>query len=322
MLSLLLSCLSLVLTTDGKHFSVDGKPTFLLGVSYYGGLGAPEEFIDKDLNELSEKGFNWIRLWATWNAFDNDVSALDSQGNKREPFFSKLRYICQKADQLGIVVDITLTRGYGLIQSQESHIRAVKLLVQELKDFRNLYFDLANERNIKDARYVTFEELKELRDTIKDIDPERLVTASHGGDISEDELKQYVEKVKVDFISPHRPRDHNSPDDTLEVTPKYISMMSDNIVPVHYQEPFRRGYGPWEPEACDFLRDLENAIIGGAAGWCLHNGDTRSSIDKRPRRSFDMRPQEGRLFDQLDSQEKEVIEKAPIIVKNVWEKRW
>jgi hypothetical protein len=25
---------------------------------------------------------------------------------------------------------------------------------------------------------------------------------------------------------------------------------------VHYQEPFRQGYGSWEPKAADFLTDL------------------------------------------------------------------
>src|SRR5665647_640014 len=33
----------------GTQFTINGTPTFLYGISYYGGLGASEEFILKDL---------------------------------------------------------------------------------------------------------------------------------------------------------------------------------------------------------------------------------------------------------------------------------
>ena len=45
---------------------------------------------------------------------------------------------------------------------------------------------------------------------------------------------------------------------------------------------------------------------GGAAVWCLHNGDQRDKPDRRPRRSFDLT--EKRLFCQLDSEEKKVLD--------------
>lgn len=32
-----------ILTIDKNHFSLNGKPTFLTGISYYGGLGASDE---------------------------------------------------------------------------------------------------------------------------------------------------------------------------------------------------------------------------------------------------------------------------------------
>jgi hypothetical protein len=80
------------------------------------------------------------------------------------------------------------------------------------------------------------------------------------------------------------------------------------VVPVHHQEPFRRGYTPWEPVAADFLTDLRGAVAGGAAGWCLHNGQERSGPGNEPRRSFDLRSR--RLLEQLDAEEREVIAKA------------
>ena len=39
---------------EGK-FTVNGKPTFLYGISYYGTLGAPEAFIEQDLKLGNER---------------------------------------------------------------------------------------------------------------------------------------------------------------------------------------------------------------------------------------------------------------------------
>jgi hypothetical protein len=80
------------------------------------------------------------------------------------------------------------------------------------------------------------------------------------------------------------------------------------VIPVHYQEPFRRDFSKgWQPQVADFATDLEGAIQGGAAGWCLHNGDNRWAPDAQPRRSFDMRQK--RLFPQLDDVEQQSLKK-------------
>ncbi len=46
-----------VLGIQGTRFTLNGKPTFLLGISYYGGLGAPEGFLRRDLDDLQRHGF-------------------------------------------------------------------------------------------------------------------------------------------------------------------------------------------------------------------------------------------------------------------------
>ena len=177
------------LTIEGAHFVVNGKPCFLLGLSYYGGLGASEDAIRKDLDDAQRYGFNWLRLWATWAGFGSDVSAAGTNGGAREPFLGKLNWLVAECDRRGLVVDITLNRG-------------------------------------KASR-----------------------SSPAGGWV--------------------------------------------------YQEPFRRGYGGWQPTAEDFLMDLRGAIAGGAAGWCFHNGAQNGAPASRPRRSFDLHDK--RLFDQLDS---------------------
>ncbi len=294
------------------QFTLNGKPTFLLGVSYYGALGASEEFIRRDLDEMQQHGFNWIRVWATWAAFENNVAAVDADGNGREPFLGKLKSLVAECDRRGMVVDVTFSRGNGVtgaprLQTVETHRRAVETVVTALKEYRNWYLDLSNERNIRDQRYTSFEDLQHLREAVRRIDPQRLVTASHAGDISRDELRQYLLTVKVDFISPHRPRNAESPKQTEAQSRQLLSEMKalGRVVPLHYQEPFRRDFGRWQPTAEDFITDLRGAKSGGAAGWCFHNGDRRTSPDGKPRRSFDLR--EKRMFEQLDEEERKML---------------
>jgi hypothetical protein len=83
-------------------------------------------------------------------------------------------------------------------------------------------------------------------------------------------------------------------------------------MPIHFQEPFRRNFNQktFQPGVEDFLADALGALRGGAAGWCLHIGDNREAPDGRPRKVFDMSSTEGRLFDQIDEVEREVISRV------------
>lgn len=313
-----------VLAIQGTRFTLNGKPTFLLGISEYAALGAPEALIRRDLDDLQRHGFNWLRLWATWESFGHDVSAVDAKGRPREPFLGQLRGIVAECDRRGLVVDVTLTRGKvppgatsgGRIPDFPAHRRAVETLVAALKEHRNWYLDLANERDVRDDRYVPAAELKTLRDLVRRLDQTRLVTASFGGhDLSEGDVRESLVVIGLDFLSPHRPRDPESPGQTEARTRDCLAVMKalGRSVPIHYQEPFRRGYGSWSPAASDFLADLRGALAGGAAGWCLHNGAQRDTPGNHPRRSFDLRDR--RLFDQLDEEERNAVGQAAIEVQ-------
>jgi hypothetical protein len=192
----------------------------------------------------------------------------------------------------------------------------VATLAEALKARRNWYLDLANERDVRDGRYVPIAELKTLREQVRRLDPQRLVTASFGGhDLSEEDVRTSLVTAGLDFLCPHRPRNAESPRQTEGCTRELLALMQKmgRVVPVHYQEPFRRGYGRWVPAAADFLTDLRGAVTGGAAGWCLHNGTQRDAPDQEPQRSFDLRRR--RLFDQLDSEERKVVAKAAKVLR-------
>jgi hypothetical protein len=313
-----------VLGIQGARFTLNGEPAFLLGISYYGGLGAPEEFRGRDLDDLRHHGFNWLRVWATCDLSGQDISVVDRIGHAREPQLGKLKRIVAECDRRGLVVDVTLTRasktpGWGL-PNLEAHERAVQAIVVALKEFRNWYLDLANERDVRDERFVPVDELKTLREIVRRLDPARLVTASLGGhDLTEADLRDSLQTARLDFVTPHRPRGPESPAQTDGKTRECLAMMKKlgRVAPVHYQEPLRRGYVQHDPRAADILTDLRGALKGGAAGWCFHNGPQRGTKDNLPRRSFDLRHQ--RLFDQLDSEERIVVDRASAEVSVVHE---
>jgi hypothetical protein len=278
----------------------------------------------RDLDDMQRHGLNWIRVWATWSAFDNDVSAVDNEGRARESYMEKLKWLIAECDRRRMVVDVTLTRGEGRLGNAhvsvlDKHARALETLASELKPWRNWYIDMANEHNIRSkklsTKFVPFDEARELRDRLKKVDQKRLVTISYVRDPSIEDVRAYLFDVQVDFLSPHRPRNPDSAGQTAKTTRQYLTWMRQlgRVIPVHYQEPFRRDFSRgWQPTAEDFVTDLRGAIQGGAAGWCLHNGDNRWGQDAQPRRSFDMRKR--RLFEQLDSVESEALKKLAALV--------
>jgi len=95
------------LATEAGDFTIDGKPAFLFGISYYGALGASRDFILKDLDDMQRLGFNWIRVWAMWSAFDNDISAVDADGRIRRVFFDNLEWLIAECNRRGMIVDET-----------------------------------------------------------------------------------------------------------------------------------------------------------------------------------------------------------------------
>lgn len=306
------------LAVSGSRFTINGEETFLYGISYYGALGAPRDFILRDLDDMQKFGINWIRVWATWAAFGHDVSAVNEEGKGRELYLSQLKWLVAECDKRGIVVDVTLCRGGPIAGNSDLHVslkihqRAVETIIKALKPYRNWYLDLSNERSCKDERYTTFAEIRKLLEAAKLIDPERLITASAGGDIPHDEMEGYLLKAKVDFICPHRPRSTKSAHETQAKSREYLKWMKEigRIVPLHYQEPFRRGFTRgWEPKAADFITDALGSLKGGAAGWCLHNGNDLQRRNKKGKalRSFDMR--EKRLFDTLDEEEMTALQR-------------
>lgn len=303
-----------VLGVRNGRFTIDGRPIFLLGCSYFAGLSAPEEFVRRDLDDLRHCGIHCLRIWANWRAFGMDVSAVDRKGNPREPYLSKLQWFVGECDRRGIVVGVTIARanefGEILFVDPDAHRRAVVTLLKALRVFPNWYFDFAAERNLRDYRFVSTQELRILRETAKEIDDQRLLTASYSGDLPRNQLLDDLFTVRIDILAIHRPRTPQSLQQTAERTQQlraWLRELECDGIPIFYQEPFRRGLTAWAPTAADFLQDLQAAYTHGAAGWCFANGDQRRSPDGQPRRSFDLRLR--RLMEQLDEEERAFLKR-------------
>ena len=293
---------TLGITKDGSHFSIDGKPTYLNGISYYSALSiADPNMVKADLDDMTADGFNWIRMWVHWNAEGENISALDENGKFREPYMSRLKSLVKMCNERKMIVDVTMARNRK--QPFAGYLESARVLARELKPYRNIYIDVGNERDIRDDRYVSFEEITELTRAIKEIDPKRICTAS-GRPGSQENVEQYI-KAGCDFIAPHLDRDEGSSAKTIGSVKEIIGWMNalNHRMPVHLQEPFRRGYTNYQPTVEDFFRDDSGGKIAGAAGWCLHNGSSRISKDHKPFRSFCMSGD--RLYTQLDEVELE-----------------
>ncbi|MCA9059707.1 MAG: hypothetical protein KDA85_14470 [Planctomycetaceae bacterium] len=314
---------STVLAIDGTAFTINDTPTFLAGFSYYGGTGASAAIVAQDLDALKAAGFRWLRVWATWESFGENVSAVDADGEARQPYMQRLQALVAACDARAMIVDVTLARSSSVtrsgahvhLQGLPAHRRAVHTITAALQSHRNWYLDLANERDVRDDRYVSIPELKELRDEVRQLAPSLIVTASFGGhDLTRTDVAGAVQEAGLDLLAVHRPRHAGSAARTAEKTRELLDLQQQLsiAVPVHHQEPFRRGYANWEPQTADFVTDLRGAMSGGAAGWCFHNGASRTSEDGEPRRSFDLRHKS--LIEQLDDQEREFIQQVPRIL--------
>lgn len=298
---------TLGITADGGFFAIDGVPTYLNGISYYGAQSiSTASFVTQDLDDMVADGFNWMRVWGFWATPSGlDVSIMTHDGQVREPYMTRLETLITECNSRGIIVDVSLTRDAGRDWvgpwNQTEHLACVQTLSQRLLPYRNVYIDISNERDIGDDRYVSLSECGQLIDAIKAIDPDRLCTASSVPG-SQSQLADFKNVAHMDFITPHLCRHDGCSAQTIGTVEDYLEWMS-NLgwrIPVHLQEPFRRGYTTYNPVEDDFLRDCNGGKLAGAAGWCLHNG---SDSGARPYRCFDMSDAEGRIYTQWDSVE-------------------
>src|SRR3989338_11187038 len=156
------------LGVSGDKFTINGTPTFLLGVSFFDAINETAGNLDSDLQYLQNNHFNLIRVWADWqwqepfestqgdshccrNSTVYDTGKRDGSLNNTR--FNQLINVIDQAANRGIVVEVVITDfnpsfyngGDTAAQRLEKHKTAARNITQALSGKTNVFFDLMNE---------------------------------------------------------------------------------------------------------------------------------------------------------------------------------
>jgi len=99
-------------------FTINGAPTFLLGVSFFDAINETAGNLDSDLQYLQNNHFNLIRVWADWSWQNNEENNNSSITNRNSTVYNtnatlnnrinELKNIIEKAATRGIVVEVVI----------------------------------------------------------------------------------------------------------------------------------------------------------------------------------------------------------------------
>jgi hypothetical protein len=280
----LVVALGLALGVAGDKFTVDGKPRFLVLVSYFDALDASDAVLQEDFDNFQRHGVNGVRIFANWwDCANKDRckqpsprTLMDATGALRPAQLERLRHVLDLAASHKLVVDLTFTREPVDQLDPSGYERGILATARALKDQApHVLFDVQNEIEIHglgtggDAEISA--NVARLRAAIKQIDSTRLVVASTG---SLDLAKQFASRDAVDAIAFHDPRVCDWWTRTGVVV-RDLKTLSGSGKPVYLQEPTayqQAGARPGrdDTDASHFAAALRAAREAGAAAWVFH----------------------------------------------------
>lgn len=293
----------LVLGIKGHQFTINGRPSFLLGVSYFDA----SNWRESDLIEIAANNFDLIRIWLYWRvdfSVPDNESFFDNAGNLVAK--KKLVNLVKTARKHGLVVDVTILEPKSFSGSQSKRKNAVIATANALKNETNILFDIMNEHDVgarsKDRFPASHGEIAELIQALRHQKPDAIITVSGGGRHHVSDMVLQATNIKeeidsgVEVISPHFTRT----DDWYSVTDKRIDSILNYLDsmelgrPVYLQEEQRRNYKGSNVSMDNFIESYKKAKTSGAAGWNFHTSA-----------GFELGTSD--FFSNLDSVEKDVI---------------
>ena len=263
------------LSIQGDRFAVDGTPKFLTFITYFGAMGAPNTI--QDLHLIRSLGFDGIRIWPN---LDTGPQLMNGDGTLRPDELNRLLFILNQARIERLLVDVTFT--YEHVSGMTPATAKVGILAatSALRTYDNLLFDIENERNVHDRRFMSGADVASIFAGIKATDPARIAFASNAPVDSPEYAAQFAVSLDLDVTAYHESRPANWYE--LGVTQSVIRPLKTTGRPVYMQEPMatRDTFFPYpsNDRAEYFLQAIANVKLSGAAAWCFH---TEVAVDFR-----------------------------------------
>lgn len=275
------------LSIAGTRLAVDGQAAFLVGVSLFDALGSVPPR-DQDLDALKRWGVSLVRVWAHWRE-----PVYGPDGTLHENGRERLERLAGRLRARGLALELVLLRP-GQLPGQRfagfdgpaARVRAVTEIARALAPYRNVLFDLYNEHDHPHGP-ISHRDARALRDAVKRVDPDRLVTISsteyhlvdargalnaRGRRNLEEEAGLATDAVGVDLLAAHLPRTV----DWAEATAARVGTLRHALgemgraLPVLLSEERRaRAEEPPIPAEA-YLRAASGALAAGAATWTFH----------------------------------------------------
>jgi hypothetical protein len=263
------------LSIQGDRFAVDGAPKFLTFITYFGAMGAPN--IIADLRLIRSLGFDGIRIWPN---LDTGPQLMNGDGSLRPDELNRLLFILDQARLERLIVDVTFT--YEHIRGMTPATARVGIVAatNALRSYENLLFDIQNERNVRDRRFMSEADVASIFAAIKSVDPARIATADNAPVNTPEFAADFTARLGLDVTAYHDARPANWYE--LGVIQSVVRAMKTNGRPAYLQEPMTTRDDAFRYPSHDraeyFLQAIAHAKLSGAAAWCFH---TEVGVDFR-----------------------------------------
>ncbi|HEV3142211.1 MAG TPA: hypothetical protein VGY57_16910 [Vicinamibacterales bacterium] len=257
---------------QGTQFTIDGTPKFLTFITYFGAMGAPN--VTADLHEIRGLGFDGIRIWPN---LDTGPQLMNGDGSLRTAELQHLLSILNLAKQERLVVDVTFTYEHIPGMTPSTALVGIANATNVLRSYENLIFDIQNERNVRDRRYMSEDDVGRIFRALKAVDPSRIATASNAPDGASIDA-DFTSRLGLDVNAYHDDRFPNWYQ--LDELQSVVNALRANGKPAYLQEPNTTFdtvfHYPANDRAEYFLQAIANAKMAGAAAWCFH---TEEGVD-------------------------------------------
>ena len=191
------------LTIQGDRFAIDGTPKFLTFISYFGAMGAPN--VIQDLHFLKSVGFDGVRIWPN---LDTGPQLMNGDGSLRPDGLDRLLTILNQARIERLVVDVTFT--YEHVPGLTPAIALIGIVnaTNALRSYDNILFDIQNERNVTDRRFMSEADVERIYQAVKAADPARIATADNslGQDWGPQYAADFTSRLGLDVVAFHESR--------------------------------------------------------------------------------------------------------------------